>query len=60
MSNAKPSGKEIAYHTKRVILEIYGATADAERTGVPYQTPLDPPPADPPSCTRKCLDHRHA
>jgi hypothetical protein len=35
------------YRTKRVILEIYDAMADAIRTGVPYQTVLDPPPADP-------------
>lgn len=35
------------YRTKRVILEIYDAMAEAKRTGVPYQTRLDPPPADP-------------
>jgi hypothetical protein len=35
------------YRTKRVILEIYDAMAAAERTGAPYQTRLDPPPADP-------------
>jgi hypothetical protein len=35
------------YRTKRVILEIYDAMAQAERTGVLYQTRLDPPPADP-------------
>lgn len=35
------------YRTKRVILEIYDAMADAARTGVPYVTRLDPPPADP-------------
>lgn len=35
------------YRTKRVILEIYDAMAEAERTGDPYQTRLDPPPADP-------------
>jgi len=35
------------YRTKRVILEIYDAMADAARTGIPYQTRLDPPPADP-------------
>jgi hypothetical protein len=35
------------YRTKRVILEIYDAMAEAERTGVPYQTRLDPLPADP-------------
>jgi N-6 DNA Methylase len=35
------------YRTKRVILEIYGAMAESIRTGSLYQTPLDPPPADP-------------
>lgn len=35
------------YRTKRVILEIYDAMVEAECTGVPYQTRLDPPPADP-------------
>lgn len=35
------------YRTKRVILEIYDEMAAAARTGVPYATRLDPPPADP-------------
>ena len=35
------------YRTKRVILEIYDAMAEAARTGKPYQSRLDPPPADP-------------
>ncbi len=35
------------YRTKRVILEIYDAMANAARTGTPYQSLLDPPPADP-------------
>ena len=35
------------YRTKRVILEIYDAMAEATRTGAPYATRLDPPPADP-------------
>jgi hypothetical protein len=35
------------YRTKRVILEIYVALAEANRTGVPYPTRLAPPPADP-------------
>lgn len=35
------------YRTKRVILEIYDEMAVAARTGTPYQTRLDPPPADP-------------
>jgi len=34
------------YRTKRVILEIYDAMAEAARTGIPYQTRLSPPPAD--------------
>lgn len=35
------------YRTKRLILEIYDEMAEATRTGQPYQTRLDPPPADP-------------
>lgn len=35
------------YRTKRVILEIYNAMQESIRTGRPYQTRLDPPPADP-------------
>lgn len=35
------------YRTKRLTLEIYDEMAEAIRTGVPYKTPLDPPPADP-------------
>jgi hypothetical protein len=31
-------------HTKRQILRIYDALAEAERTGRPYETILDPPP----------------
>jgi hypothetical protein len=34
------------YRTKRVILEIYDAMAEAKCTGIPYQTLLGPPPAD--------------
>ena len=34
------------YRTKRLILEIYDAMAERPRTGEPYQTRLDPPPAD--------------
>ena len=34
------------YRTKRVILEMYDAMAEAMRTGEPYQTKLDPPPGD--------------
>lgn len=35
------------YRTKRLILEAYEAMAKAAATGEPYQTRLDPPPADP-------------
>lgn len=35
------------YRTKRVILEIYDAMAGSERSGIAYQTCLNPPPADP-------------
>ena len=35
------------YRTKRVILEIYDALAEATRTGRSYRTRLEPPPADP-------------
>ena len=35
------------YRTKRVILEIYDKMKEAMDTGNPYQTILNPPPADP-------------
>ena len=35
------------YRTKWIILESYDAIAEAMRTDRPYQTILDPPPADP-------------
>ena len=38
------------YRTKETILEIYDEMATAMRTGEPYQTRLDPPPADPRCC----------
>ena len=38
------------FRTKRVILEVYDAMAEAQRAGVPYQTRLDPPPADARCC----------
>lgn len=38
------------YRTKCVILEIYDEMAEAIRMGKPYQTRLDPPPADPSCC----------
>ena len=38
------------YRTKRMILDIYDAMQEAAATGEPYQTLLDPPPADPRCC----------
>ena len=38
------------YRTKRVVLDIYDAMQQAASTGKPYQTLLDPPPADPRCC----------
>lgn len=35
------------YRTKRVILEVYDAMAEAIKTGIAYQTIVSPPPADP-------------
>ena len=43
----KDEGQWGEYRTKRVILEIYDAMAEAIRTRTVYQTRLDPPPADP-------------
>lgn len=43
----KDVAKYGAYRTKEAILEIYDAMAEAARTGIPYATRLDPPPADP-------------
>jgi hypothetical protein len=38
------------YCKKRVILEIYDAVQESICAGKPYQTRLDPPPADPCCC----------
>jgi hypothetical protein len=35
------------YRTRRVILEVYDAMAEAQQSGQPYATRLDPPPASP-------------
>ncbi len=35
------------YRTKSLILDVYRKMADAIATGVPHETILDPPPADP-------------
>ena len=46
-----PEQKYCEYRTKQVILECYDAMAEAMaeamKTGRPYQTILDPSPADP-------------
>ncbi|WP_199847832.1 hypothetical protein [Streptomyces dysideae] len=36
------------YRTKDLILDIYDRMAEAQRTGTPYQTLLDPPPGQGP------------
>lgn len=36
-----------SYRTKELILDVYDRMANAIETGEPYQTLLDPPPADP-------------
>jgi hypothetical protein len=38
------------YRTKRLILECYDRMAAAKASGKPYETILDPPPADPSLC----------
>lgn len=48
-----PAGEVIKpgrYITKDTILEIYDALAESMKSGQPYQTRLDPPPADPSCC----------
>ena len=35
------------YRTKRHVLELYDAMAEATHTGVPFQSPLNPPPGRP-------------
>ena len=45
--NRKDEEKWGEYRTKRVILEMYDAMAEAIRTGRPCQTLLDPPPGPP-------------
>jgi hypothetical protein len=36
------------FRTKRLVLEIYDAMAEAAETGRPYRTMLDPPPGQGP------------
>jgi len=47
IAKRKDEQKYGEYRTKRVILEIYGAMAEAIRTGSRYQTRLYPPPGPP-------------
>lgn len=46
----KDEEKHGSYRTKDTILSIYDAMQGAIRTGQPYQTRLDPPPADQRCC----------
>lgn len=46
----KDTEKHGDYRTKRVILDIYDRMQQAIASGEPYQTLLDPPPADPRCC----------
>lgn len=43
----KDIAKYGTYRTKDTILEIYDAMQTAIRTGIPFQTPLNPPPGPP-------------
>ncbi|WP_281968588.1 Eco57I restriction-modification methylase domain-containing protein [Roseovarius nanhaiticus] len=38
------------FRTKRLVLAAYDAMADAKKRGTAYETPLNPPPADPSLC----------
>src|SRR5215510_6678810 len=52
-----------AYHTKRVVLDIYDAMQQAMETDTPYHTRLDPPPAHgwtPPESTLEAATGRQA
>ncbi|MEZ5278970.1 MAG: hypothetical protein R2770_00725 [Acidimicrobiales bacterium] len=46
----KDEGEYSEYRTKRLILEVYDRMAEAITSGQPYETLLDPPPADPSLC----------
>ena len=46
------------YRTKRMILEIYDAMAEAERTGVPYASPFDEMTRRPTVMREDCTDER--
>lgn len=43
----RDEAKHSEYRTRRVILEVFDRMTGAARTGVPYQTLLNPPPGDP-------------
>ena len=47
----KDEEKHGEYRTKRVILEIYDEMQHAIRTSEPYETRIDPQPADPSCCS---------
>jgi hypothetical protein len=38
------------YRTQASILQVSDALGEAMQSGQPYQTPLNPPPADPACC----------
>lgn len=42
----KDEGKYGSYRTQETILALYDALADAQRSGHPFISPLNPPPAD--------------
>jgi hypothetical protein len=46
----KDEAKHGTYRTKETILQIYDALGESMTSGVPYQTLLTPPPADPACC----------
>lgn len=46
----KDEAKHGTYRTKDTILQIYDALAESIASGHPYQTLLNPPPADPACC----------
>jgi hypothetical protein len=46
----KDEAKHGTYRTKETILQIYDSLAESVASGVPYQTLLKPPPADPACC----------
>ena len=46
------------YRTKRLVLAAYDALTDAVRTGVPFVSPLDPPPGAGPRHPERCTPSR--